>query len=448
MEILEFLRDVLSQPALLIGLMSFIGLVALGRPAHKIMTGTLKPILGYLMLSAGAGVIVANLDPLGKMIETGFHITGVVPNNEAVTSVAQKMLGVETMSILVAGLFFNLAIARFTKYKYVFLTGHHSFFMACLLSAVLGASGFSGTQLVLIGGFILGAWSSISPAIGQHYTMKVTEGDEIAMGHFGSLGYYISAWAGKFAGNPADSTEKIEIPEKWGFLRDTTVSTALTMMVIYLIAAIAAGPAYVATLSGSMSPFLFALMDALPIIRPYNHFAGTAGRGAINLNKDGKSLSVVNLMGHYGLPHTNNAFLEAERALKECESENILIDFHAEATSEKNAFFRLFCGRVGAIAGTHTHVGTDDLQIVSGTAYVSDVGLSGAFDGVIGMDAEAPVKSFLTGLKHSFKVNEKCRRIFQMVVFEFDGGRCTDAFKIRVIDGVGEPLVQRAVKFA
>ena len=263
MEILEFLRDVLSQPALLIGLMSFMGLVALGRPAHKVMTGTLKPILGYLMLSAGAGVIVANLDPLGKMIETGFHITGVVPNNEAVTSVAQKMLGVETMSILVAGLFFNLAIARFTKYKYVFLTGHHSFFMACLLSAVLGASGFSGTQLVLIGGFILGAWSSISPAIGQHYTMKVTEGDEIAMGHFGSLGYYLSAWAGKFAGNPADSTEKIEIPEKWGFLRDTTVSTALTMMVIYLIAAIAAGPAYVATLSGSMSPFLFALIAAL-----------------------------------------------------------------------------------------------------------------------------------------------------------------------------------------
>ena len=50
------------------------------------------------------------------------------------------------------------------------------------------------------------------------------------------------------------------------------------------------------------------------------------------------------------MPHTNNAFLEAERALKECESENILIDFHAEATSEKNAFFRLFCGRVGAIA--------------------------------------------------------------------------------------------------
>ena len=114
--VLEFLRDVLSQPALLIGIMSCVGLVALKRPFHKVMTGTLKPILGYLMLAAGAGVIVSNLDPLGKMIEHGFHITGVVPNNEAIVAVAQKVLGVETMSILVVGLLTNLCIARFTKF--------------------------------------------------------------------------------------------------------------------------------------------------------------------------------------------------------------------------------------------------------------------------------------------------------------------------------------------
>ena len=170
--VLEFLRDVLSQPALLIGIMSCVGLVALKRPFHKVMTGTLKPILGYLMLAAGAGVIVSNLDPLGKMIEHGFHITGVVPNNEAIVAVAQKVLGVETMSILVVGLLMNLCIARFTKFKYVFLTGHHSLFMACLMSAVLGTAGLSGMELILVGGFLMGAWSAISPAIGQSYTVQ------------------------------------------------------------------------------------------------------------------------------------------------------------------------------------------------------------------------------------------------------------------------------------
>lgn len=261
--LLQFLKDVLSQPALLLGIISFIGLVALKSPGHKILTGTLGPILGYLMLGAGAEFIVSNLDPLGKMIEKGFHIQGVVPNNEAVVATAQKILGVETMSILVLGLVLNILFARFTKYKYVFLTGHHSFFMACLLSAVLGASGLTGITMVLIGGFILGAWSAISPAIGQKYTLKVTDGDEVAMGHFGSLGYYLSAWVGEKVGNPEASTEKINIPEKWGFLRNTTISTALTMVVFYLIAAIASGPSYVSTLSGGMSPYLFATMSAL-----------------------------------------------------------------------------------------------------------------------------------------------------------------------------------------
>ncbi|MET3696871.1 PTS system IIC component (L-Asc family) [Bacillus oleivorans] len=261
--VLEFLKDVLSQPALLLGIMAFIGLVALRSPGHKVLTGTLGPILGYIMLGAGADFIVTNLDPLGKMIEKGFNIQGVVPNNEAVVATAQQILGVETMSILVLGLVLNVVFARFTKYKYVFLTGHHSFFMACLLSAVLGATGMSGWLLVVIGGFFLGAWSAISPAIGQRYTLKVTDGDEVAMGHFGSLGYYLSAWVGSKVGKPEDSTENINIPEKWSFLRNTTIATGITMMFFYLVAAIAAGSEFVSTLSGGMSPYLFAIMGGL-----------------------------------------------------------------------------------------------------------------------------------------------------------------------------------------
>lgn len=263
MGLLAFFRDLLSEPAVLMGLVAFVGLVAMRAPGHKILTGTLGPILGYLMLAAGADVISGNLDPLSKMIETGFHITGVVPNNEAVVSVAQKLLGVETMSILIVGLIVNLIVARFTRYKYVFLTGHHSFFMACLLSAVLGAVGFSGTPLVLVGGFFLGAWSAISPAIGQRYTLKVTDGDEIAMGHFGSVGYYLSAFIGSKIGKGSKSTEDIHVPEKFGFLRNTTISTALTMVIFYVIAAIAAGPEFVSTLSDGKSPYLFAILCGL-----------------------------------------------------------------------------------------------------------------------------------------------------------------------------------------
>lgn len=264
--LLSFIRDILKEPAFLMGLIAFAGLVALKTPAHKVLTGTLGPILGYLMLVAGAGVIVTNLDPLAKLIEHGFSITGVVPNNEAVTSVAQKILGVETMSILVVGLLLNLAFARFTRFKYIFLTGHHSFFMACLLSAVLGAVGFKGSLLIILDGFLLGAWSAISPAIGQQYTLKVTDGDEIAMGHFGSLGYYLSAWVGSKVGKDSKDTEDLQISEKWSFLRNTTISTGLIMVIFYLVATVASvlrNASVAEELAAGQNPFIFAIKSGL-----------------------------------------------------------------------------------------------------------------------------------------------------------------------------------------
>ena len=261
--VLNFLQDILTEPAFLIGLMSFVGLIALRAKPHKILTGTLGPIIGYLMLDAGASVIVSNLDPLAQMIEAGFNITGVVPNNEAVVSVAQELLGVETMSILVVGMAANLIIARFTHYKYVFLTGHHSFFMACLLSAVMGAMGIVGWELVLLGGFFLGAWSALSPAIGQKLTLQVTDGDDIAMGHFSSVGYYLSGLIGKLIGKNSKSTEDIEVPERWSFLRNTTISTAITMVIFYVLAAVVAGPDFVSQLSGDQNYIIFAILSGL-----------------------------------------------------------------------------------------------------------------------------------------------------------------------------------------
>ncbi|WP_439291172.1 PTS ascorbate transporter subunit IIC [Lonepinella koalarum] len=247
--LLSFLKDIFSQPAFLMGLIAFIGLIALKVPKNKLLTGTLKPILGYLMLAAGAGVIVTQLAPLGQIIEAGFHIKGVVPNNEAITSIAQKVLGVETMSILLLGFAINLVVAKLTKFKYIFLTGHHSFFMACLMSAVLQASGITGWELIALGGFFLGAWSAISPAIGHRYTKVVTEDDGIAMGHFGSIQYYIAGFLGKRFGNPKDTFADVEISEKYGFLRDTTVTTGVVMVLIFLITSMVAGTEFMSTIS-------------------------------------------------------------------------------------------------------------------------------------------------------------------------------------------------------
>lgn len=187
---------------------------------------------------------------------------------------------------------------------------------------------------------------------------------------------------------------------------------------------------------------IMTLMDSAPILRPVNYPKAAPGSGVGYLRTPSYTLAVVNLMGHYTMPMCNNPFLTITEVLETLEShDGVLIDFHAEATSEKRALLAMLKGKVSAIVGTHTHVGTDDLSVVEGTAYVTDVGLTGCRDNVIGMDVAAPLKRFLTGLPASFEVPNRCKGILQMVVMEFEGRVCKEAFKLKLYDGMSEPVV-------
>ncbi len=192
------------------------------------------------------------------------------------------------------------------------------------------------------------------------------------------------------------------------------------------------------------------LLESLPLLRPINYPEGVPGRGVRVFDVTGEKLAVVNIMGHYGMPMVDNPFIAANRIVDTLVSEgieNIFIDMHAEATSEKRALLMMLREKVSAIFGTHTHVGTDDLVIDSGCAYVTDAGLTGCRDNVIGMDAKVPIERFLTGLPGRFDVPDKCRAILQMIVVELRDGRAVEAYKIRVYDeGDRETVLQARVE--
>lgn len=264
MAFFEFLMDeILSIPAVLVGLIVLIGLVAQRAAATKVMSGTLKSIIGFLILGAGAGVIVGSLDSLGGIIEKGFNIQGVIPNNEAIVAIAQKMFGTETALIMGFGFVANILFARFTPWKYIFLTGHHTFFMAALLSAVLGTAGLSGASLVIVGSLLLGFLMVAMPALGQPFMKQVTGSEDIAIGHFGTIGYISAGLIGKWFGNKEKSTEDINISEKWAFLKDSLISTALTMVAIFIIVAVLAGSGVVSSFSGDQNYIMFSIMQGI-----------------------------------------------------------------------------------------------------------------------------------------------------------------------------------------
>ncbi|MDY0123398.1 TIGR00282 family metallophosphoesterase [Sulfurimonas sp.] len=180
-----------------------------------------------------------------------------------------------------------------------------------------------------------------------------------------------------------------------------------------------------------------ALFDTHEILRPHNYPDEVNGTGCKVYEIGTEKLAVLNLMGHYAMPYTDNAFRcakESVEALHEQGVKNIFIDFHAEATSEKRAMMMLLQGKVSAIIGTHTHVSTDDFQISCGTAYMTDMGLTGCRDNVIGMDEKVPLKQFLTGMRGHFDIPKKCKKIMQIAIMDFSEGRCESAFKLKIFD--------------
>ncbi|MDQ0177797.1 PTS ascorbate transporter subunit IIC [Bacillus chungangensis] len=262
---LDFImNDILATPAILVGLFALLGLLLQKKNVADVVSGTLKTTMGFLILNGGAMILIGSLDVFGKMFTEAFHIEGVIPNNEAIVAIAQDVFGKETALIMFFGMIVNILIARYTRFKYIFLTGHHILFMACMLAAVLSTGGITGVPLVIIGSILLGALMVFSPAMTQPFTRKVTNSDDFAMGHFGSLGYLTSGFIGAKLGDKSKSTETIPVPKSLGFLRDTSVSISLTMVLLFLIVAPIAGKEYVeTTLSGGQNMFVFSLLQAI-----------------------------------------------------------------------------------------------------------------------------------------------------------------------------------------
>ena len=193
---------------------------------------------------------------------------------------------------------------------------------------------------------------------------------------------------------------------------------------------------------------MLALLENQPVLRPDNYPEGVAGSGVHITTIGDEKFAVINIMGMFCMPNVENPFNWTEKLINDLHEQgikNIFVDFHAEATSEKRVMMMMFQGKVSAICGTHTHIGTDDLQIDEGTAYITDVGLTGCRDNVIGMDKEVPINRAKTGLGGHFNVPNSCKAILQMIVVDINEEKATDAFKIKVFSNKHERVITKAI---
>ena len=168
---------------------------------------------------------------------------------------------------------------------------------------------------------------------------------------------------------------------------------------------------------------IFKFIDNPQLLRPANYPEGVVGKGLGIYECKNKKIAVMNFIGRVDINIlSENPFIMAKRMVEEVKDkvDIIIIDFHAEATAEKIAMGRYLDGKITALFGTHTHVQTADEQIFpEGTAYITDIGMTGPKNSVIGMDIKASIKRFETTLPEKYKLAEgDC--IFNAVIFEID----------------------------
>lgn len=262
--VIHFLVSLLSNPAVILGIVAFIGLVAQHKSGTDVFKGTMKTIIGFLIFSVGATTMTGALQNFNTMFEKGFHIEGVIAAPEAATALAQNKFGFVVSMTLILGFVMNVVFARITPFKNLFFTGGHSLFFACVLALILKYHHFQDGWAIVIGGVILGFVSAALPELCQPFMRRITGGDQQAIGHFNMIGYALSGYIGLlFKKHEKETTENIKFPKWLSVFKDFLMGVAIVMLILFYIAAFAAGETVVNKISGGVDWLVFPFLQAL-----------------------------------------------------------------------------------------------------------------------------------------------------------------------------------------
>lgn len=179
--------------------------------------------------------------------------------------------------------------------------------------------------------------------------------------------------------------------------------------------------------------------DAKYLIRPANFPENNPGKGLVFLTVNSAEIAVINIQGRTFLPAIDDPFQKVDELIAEAKKRTniIFVDFHAEATSEKQAFGWYIDGRVSAVVGTHTHTQTADERILpEGTAYITDAGMTGPYDGILGVERESVLKRFQTSMPVRFEITKRGRKQLNgvLVTINEKTGKATDIQRILIND--------------
>lgn len=256
--------NIIGQPALLVGLIALVGLVVQRKKFSDVVLGTVKTIVGFLIMSEGAGIVVRSLNAFTPILQQAFGIQPQAWPGMGLDALIAQWGGVASL-IMALGFLINVLLARFTPLKYIYLTGHLMFWIALTLVAVVLEINPNTSPGVIIGvcSVIAGLYWTLQPAYMQPLMRKLTGADALAYGHTSSSAAWLGGKLAPFVGREEDRSEKVTLPSSIEFFKDVTAGTGVIIGVVIVIAALVAGGTYVSTLSGDLNYIVYSIMEGL-----------------------------------------------------------------------------------------------------------------------------------------------------------------------------------------
>ncbi|SHK29195.1 PTS system IIC component, L-Asc family [Anaerobranca californiensis DSM 14826] len=233
--IMFFINQIFREASLFLGIIALAGLLLQRKSFSEVIQGTFKTIIGVVILTQGVNIIVNAMLPLSGGFEFLYGIEGdkvLRPmGSDALISNFGSQIG---LAMLLAFLI-NVFVARFTKIKNVFLTGHHLFWFAFIFVAVGVEAGLEGINLILFSTLFLALYIILVPAIIKPYVKKVIGDDSFTLGHPTVILSLVSGFVGSLVGDKSKSTEEIKFSPKLNFLREITITSSLVMFIVYIV---------------------------------------------------------------------------------------------------------------------------------------------------------------------------------------------------------------------
>lgn len=259
----NFLIDeILREPAIFLGLIALCGLILQRKPFSDTVSGVMKTMLGVVILSQGTSILVTAIVPLQGAFSKLYNVPeaqNIAANHAVFLAEYGNVFG----TVMLSAFLINVVVARFTPIKHIFLTGHMLFWFPFVFSAVGVGLGMTGGALIAFATFWTALYMVVAPALIRPFVKKVTDDDSFTLGH-PTIGLSIVAgFVGMALGNRKKSTEDISFPASMEFLREITVTSAVVMFFVYIVAGLLTGAEAKAVFNTQKSVFTFSIIQAL-----------------------------------------------------------------------------------------------------------------------------------------------------------------------------------------